>query len=437
MVLMEAIKAPRGTADILPESIPTWRRIERTAEAWFDRYGFHEVRTPIFEATELFARGMGEATDVVGKEMYTFVDRGERSLTLRPEGTAGAVRAYLEHRLGERLGSPTRLWYAGPMFRYERPQKGRQRQFHQLGVEVLGSTSPLVDAETILLAVDIFAALELGYLEVQLNSLGCPECRPRYREILVVYLEAHRAAYCETCIERTATNPLRVLDCKVPGCRELNRAAPDIQQVLCEPCRTHQDRLLALLDVAGVAWKLTPTLVRGLDYYTRTVFEIVSDSSGLGSQNTLCAGGRYDQLVEELGGPPTPGVGWAFGEERLALLLGEGTGSEAPDLVLAPLGEAAERQAFLLAHELRESGVRVELGSGKLDRQIKHATRLNARYLGIIGDDELARGELTLKDLAARSQETVSFGKIAERLLSQPIAAPQGLNGAGRARALD
>ncbi|MNK23028.1 Histidine--tRNA ligase [compost metagenome] len=400
------ITAQRGTRDVLPPETALWQLIEDKARHFFDCYHYQEIRTPIFEATELFTRGVGEATDIVSKEMYTFTDRGDRSVTLRPEGTAGVVRAFLQGKLGSSQPLPVKLWYGGAMFRYERPQAGRQRQFHQIGVEALGSSEPKLDAEVITLAIDLFDALGVQGLEVQLNSLGCAECRPRYRETLVAFFETQKADYCETCLTRMDSNPLRVLDCKVPGCRDLNAAAPSLQDVLCEACVTHQSAVMGYLDAVGIRYALNPRLVRGLDYYTRTVFEIVATEK-LGSQNTVCAGGRYDGLVEELGGAPTPAVGWAFGVERLAILLGDRIVEPEVDLYLVAMGEEAEKASFKLAHELRLSGVKVELSYAKrkLDKQFAQAERIKATYIGIIGEDEASRGEVRLKQLTTREEQ--------------------------------
>lgn len=418
------ITAQRGTRDVLPPESQLWEQIESACRTAFARYHFQEIRTPIFEATELFTRGIGEATDIVSKEMYTFSDRGNRSVTLRPEGTAGVVRAYLQGNLANTLPGPAKLWYAGPMFRYERPQAGRQRQFHQVGVEMLGAADAKADAEVITLALDIFAALDVKGLRVELNSLGCEACRPAYRERLVAYFRQSHASYCSTCLERTETNPLRVLDCKVPGCKDLNTEAPSLQDVLCEGCRDHQAALLRYLDAVQVEVVINPRLVRGLDYYTRTVFEIIACEK-LGSQDTVCAGGRYDNLVAECGGPATPAVGWAFGEERLAMLLAERMLWTQVDVFVAPMGEAAELKGFQLMHELRRVlPLRCEtaFGARKLKKQLELADRLSATWVILLGDEELAAGTITLKNLVTKTQETapLDVGVLAAKLSQQP-----------------
>ena len=409
-MLTELLTAPRGTADIMPPATRTWQRIEERARVWFSRYGAEEIRTPIFESTELFARGLGEQTDVVSKEMYTFEDRGGRSLTLRPEGTAGVVRAVLQAKLAT-PGACHRFWYAGPMFRYERPQAGRMRQFHQIGLECLGSDDPRVDAESIALAVDLFADLGVAGLEVQLNSLGCTGCRPLFREALVAHEQGNRDSYCTTCQPRIDLNPLRVLDCKTPSCQALNERAPSIQDHLCEGCRAHQQVVLASLDAVQIPVRIVTRLVRGLDYYTRTVFEIVA-GSGLGSQNTVCAGGRYDGLVEACGGPPTPAFGWAFGVERLSLLLGEPSADEGPDLVVVHVGPSAALKAFELATGLRRAGdyrVTMAVGDRKLKKHLEAADRAGARAVLVIGDDEVSSGMARLRDRASRADHEVAL----------------------------
>jgi histidyl-tRNA synthetase len=412
------VTAPKGTKDIMPAEAGRWQHVEGIARELLRTYRYDEIRTPVFESTDLFQRGIGENTDIVGKEMYTFLGKGEdaSSFTLRPENTAGVVRAYVQHKLYT-LPAPQKLWYIGPMFRYEKPQAGRQRQFHQLGVEVMGSASPRWDAEVIVVATDFLARLGLPALEVQLNSVGDENCRPAYREHLQAYLRGHQDELCENCRTRTENNPLRVLDCKVPKCQPVIQAAPTITANLCEGCRDHQAEVEGYLAAVGVTFKRNDRLVRGLDYYTRTVFEIVSGD--LGAQNTVCAGGRYNGLVEELGGPATPAVGWGLGLERLLMLL-PADAVPAPGLIalIMGVGNAAERQAFQLAHELRRQGLAVDLSNGgKMDKQFKQAERLGARYAVILGEDELAKGVAQVKDLAARAQQTVPLSDVKDALM--------------------
>lgn len=405
-------QAPKGTVDILPDEAVRWRRIEAAARELCARYRYGEIRTPAYEATEVFTRGIGENTDIVGKEMFTFEDRGGRSLTLRPENTAGVVRAYVEHKLYTQP-APQKLWYMGPMFRAERPQKGRQRQFTQLGVECLGSEDPRWDAEAIVLAADFLGSLGIDGLTTEINSVGCATCRPAYREKLQAYLRERAGELCADCQVRTEKNPLRVLDCKVPGCAPTIATAPALDDSLCEACRDALATVTGLLDVAGVNWRRNPRLVRGLDYYTRTVFEIVAEAGqGLGSQSTVCAGGRYNGLVAELGGPETPAVGWGLGIERLVLLMPELALAEAPGidaLVIGAPGVPAG-PTFKLARDLRALDLSVDLGpGGKLDKQFKQAERLRARYAFIIGESELAEGKVSVKNLAERTQESIDL----------------------------
>jgi histidyl-tRNA synthetase len=403
-----SIAAPKGTKDILPTDVARWQYVESVARALFATYRYAEIRTPIFEPTDLFSRGIGEETDIVGKEMYSFTTRGDDKITLRPENTAGVVRAFIQHKLFTEP-APQKLWYTGPMFRYERPQAGRQRQFHQLGVECLGSDEPRWDAESIMLAWDLLEKLGLENLEVQLNSVGCPTCRPVYRDRLQTYLRAHQADLCENCVTRTEKNPLRVLDCKVPACAPTIAEAPPLADALCEVCRTHQAAVESLLNGVQVPFRINPRLVRGLDYYTRTVFEVVSGS--LGAQNTVLAGGRYNHLVEELGGPATPSVGWALGMERLLMLLGEeAVPTERLFGLVAATTPNAEAKAFELIHWFRRAGHSMDMApKGKLDKLFKQAERLNARFAFILGEDELASAQVTIKDLDSRNQVRIGL----------------------------
>jgi histidyl-tRNA synthetase len=414
--------APKGTRDILPPESRRWQWLEETFRQTCARYGYGEIRTPIFEETALFARGVGEDTDIVSKQMYSFTTRGDDRLTLRPEGTASAVRAVIQHNLLA-AGGVQKLYYAGPIFRYERPQAGRYRQFHQVGVEAFGSPGPEIDAETLALAADILAAVGITEVTLELNSVGCPECRPRYRDALRNALAGARAELCSDCDRRYDTNPLRILDCKVERCRELSRDVPVILDVLCETCKTHLAGVEAGLRDLGVAYVVNPHIVRGLDYYTRTAFEFIA--GGLGAQNTVLAGGRYDGLVQELGGPATPAIGFAAGIERL--LLSAGDALPVPPAVgpvyLAALGDGARARVLPLAQTLRRAGLPVVHGyeGRSLKSQMKDADRQGARYTLILGEDELARGEAMLRDMATSSQEAVALDALAAVLRARYI----------------
>ena len=391
--------------DLLPQRTPLWQHLEATAREHFRRAAIAEIRTPLLEPTELFARGIGEATDVVGKEMYTFLDRGDRSCTLRPEGTASVVRAAIQH--GLLAQGPQRLWYGGPMFRYERPQAGRQRQFHQIGVELLGVADAGSDAEAIAIAWDLLADLGVGGLELEINSLGTPEDRQRYRAELVSWLEAHHDQLDPDSQNRISTNPLRVLDSKNPETQALLAGAPTLADALAGESHERFARVRLALEALGIPFVLNPRLVRGLDYYGHTAFEITSNQ--LGAQATVCGGGRYDGLVEQLGGPPTAAVGWAIGLERLALLLsqGEAVAVPAPDLYVISRGEAAEGQALVLTRQGRQAGLVVErdASGGAFGKQFKRADRSGAPWAAVIGDSEAAEGVVLLKDLRGETAE--------------------------------
>jgi len=406
---MGDIQALRGTRDILPDEIGYWQRVEAAAREILTRAGYREIRTPIFEQTALFERGIGEATDVVGKEMYTFHDRGDRSITLRPEGTAGVVRAVIERGLLTQ-GGVQRLWYTGPMFRYERPQAGRQRQFHQLGVEALGSADPRADAEVIAIATDILQNLGLKNLRLDLNSVGNPEDRQHYRQALVDYLIPYKDELDPDSQERLSRNPLRILDSKDERTQEIAQNAPSILDYLGPYSRHHFEQVQQLLSELGINYQLNPKLVRGLDYYTHTAFEIQSDD--LGAQATVCGGGRYDGLVAQLGGPDTPAVGWAIGLERLILLLQQLQAPPLPvlDFYVVSRGEAAEAQALQLAQKLRHSGFSVELdlsGSG-FKKQFVRADRSGAIACLIVGDEEAASQTVKLKWMASKEQQAIA-----------------------------
>ena len=395
------IPAVKGFRDILPDESARWSWLEARAREVFERYNVHEVRVPIVERTQLFTRSIGDATDIVEKEMYTFLDRDDTSVSLRPEGTASVVRAYVEHAVAQH--EPVSKWfYFGPMFRRERPQKGRFRQFHQIGVEVIGRDDAAADAEIVLLLDDLLRGMRVSGVEIQLNSLGDGDCRPAYRELLKAFGESRREQLCENCVRRLARNPLRLLDCKTPGCHAAMADAPMMIDHLCAACRAHFDALRAFLEREGVATVLNPRIVRGLDYYQRTAFEVVAP--GLGAQNAVGAGGRYDGLIKELGGPDVGGIGFAMGVERLVMVLPEMPGGSAPEVFVCPIGEAAEREAVHLAHRLRREGVAVEAdaGSKSLKSQMRRADRSGARYALIIGDDELAGQAATVRDMIAK-----------------------------------
>ncbi|HHY92976.1 MAG TPA: histidine--tRNA ligase, partial [Firmicutes bacterium] len=382
--------APRGTRDILPEEVAKWHYLEDIIRAHCRLFGYGEIRLPLFEHTELFQRGVGETTDIVEKEMYTFTDRGGRSLTLRPEATASSVRAYLEHNLSAGP-QPVKFYYLGPMFRYDRPQAGRYRQFSQFGVEAIGSADPTLDAEVIILALDFYAKLGLKDLTVELNSIGCPVCRAEYRQALVAYLRDRAGELCESCVGRLERNPLRVLDCKEESCQAVTQGAPSLQDYLCNECQAHFHQVKECLESVGAKYVLNSSLVRGLDYYTKTVFEITW--AGLGAQTALCGGGRYDGLVEECGGPPTPGVGFAMGLERVLLALEQAgialPGKSAPEVFVAAVTAADNLAAFNLVTELRRAGINADKDylQRSLRAQLKQANRLAANQVVLVGGE--------------------------------------------------
>ena len=412
---MGSIQASRGTRDILPDEVIYWQHAESTARQILSHAAYREIRTPIFEQTALFERGIGEATDIVGKEMYTFLDRGNRSLTLRPEGTAGAVRAFIEHNL-QAQGGVQRLWYIGPMFRYERPQAGRQRQFHQLGIEVLGSPDPRADAEVIAIATDLLAALGLKTWNLALNSVGNLEDRQHYREALVAYLLPYQQELDLDSQERLQRNPLRILDSKDQRTQEIARNGPNILNYLGIDSRQHFDQVQQSLTDLGIAYQLNPCLVRGLDYYTHTAFEFQLED--LGAQATVCGGGRYDGLVNELGGPNTPAVGWAIGLERLIILLKQLQAVTPPhlDFYLISKGDLAEAQALLLAQQLRhaEFAVELDLSGSAFGKQLKRADRSGALACLILGDTEAENQMVQLKWLISGEQQAISQAELLE-----------------------
>lgn len=413
-------RAPRGTQDVLPGESYRWRFVEDLVTEVSALYGFRQIRFPTFEHTELFARSVGDTTDVVQKEMYTFTVEGtDRSITLRPEGTAGTMRAVLERGLlNEAL--PLKLSYLTSCFRYEKPQAGRLREFHQFGVEMLGSASPTADAEVIGVGDEIFRTLGIKGLELQINSIGCPECRAEYHKALKTYFEGHKEKLCETCHTRLEKNPMRLLDCKSPVCSEIAKGAPLVLDYLCDECSEHFDAVKKRLELMGTPYVVNPKIVRGLDYYTRTVFEFVS--SDLGAQSTVCGGGRYDGLVEELGGPKTPGLGFAMGLERLLLIL-EAQGIEIPlekhcNLYIANIGETAGVKAFELVNALRREGFYAECDSmgRSLKAQMKYADKIGARLSMVLGDDELANGKAKVKNMTTGETNEVSFDGLSDAL---------------------
>ena len=414
------IQSVRGMNDLLPDVTDTWQAFEAIVRDWLRRYGYREMRTPILEHTGLFKRAIGEVTDIVEKEMYTFVDElnGE-SLTLRPEGTASAVRAVIQHNLLYDGGK--RLWYTGPMFRHERPQKGRYRQFHQVGVEALGFAGPDVDAELILMCADLWRALGIAPT-LQLNTLGDIESRQRHRAKLIAYFEAHQDVLDEDARRRLHSNPLRILDSKNPAMQALNEAAPKLMDELDEAARVHFDTLQAMLHANGINFEINPRLVRGLDYYNRTVFEWVTDQ--LGAQGTVCAGGRYDSLVEQLGGKPAPAAGFAMGVERLLSLMELGSmtlTTQVPDAYIVHAGEAAQAFAWQVAASLRGAGLATVLhcGGGSFKSQMKKADASRARFAVIIGDDEAAAQQVTLKPLRGTAEQTRVEVALAIKFLKQ------------------
>jgi histidyl-tRNA synthetase len=394
-----ALTAVKGFNDILPDESGRWQYIEQTARRVFELNGFGEIRVPVLEKTELFSRSIGDATDIVEKEMYTFTDKGENSVTLRPEGTAGVMRAFIEHKMYAQ-DPISKLYYMGPMFRYERPQKGRYRQFHQIGAEITGVNDPLADAQVLNMLTSFFREIGLTEPTLQINSLGCPECRPAYRNALRSFLEERMGSLCEDCKRRFATNPLRTLDCKVPGCIEATLGAPSVLEHLCSGCEDHFSSVRRYLDLSSTPYSINSRMVRGLDYYTRTTFEMVTGL--LGSQSAVAAGGRYDGLISQLGGPAIPGIGFAMGLERVALLLGSQEFATLPDLFIATMGEGERDVAFRLMDGLIKSGVRAEMDyEGKsLKSQMRRADKLKARYSVVIGGNEVTSGRASFKRMA-------------------------------------
>jgi len=414
--------APRGTKDIMPSDVQAWRYLESRVRDICAKYGYKEIRTPIFEHTELFQRGIGDTTDVVEKEMYTFTDRGNRSITLRPENTASAVRAYVEHKLSKEEGA-TKFFYIGSMFRYDRPQAGRLREFHQFGIEALGVPGPNVDAEIILLAVQVMESLGLNDLKLKINSVGCPNCRPGHRIKLQEFFKPNFDELCSDCKGRYDRNPLRLLDCKNPKCQELGVGAPSLEECLCDECKAHFAVLQELLTAAGVDYVVDHNLVRGLDYYTKTAFEI--QYSPLGAQSAVCGGGRYDGLVQEISGDEArPGIGFAMGMERVLLALEKQNLLPSFDEGIDAFVVCPKKENFTLAFktvmELRRAGAKVEYdyATKSMKSQMKQANKAQAKFTLIFGEDELARGCVTVKDMAKSEQKEIAIAEIAEFILN-------------------
>ena len=402
--------------DVLPDVVGVWQFLEQCAREIFSTYGFTEIRTPVLEKTELFCRSIGETTDIVEKEMYTFADKSGNSMTLRPEGTAPVMRSFIQNRLSAQ-DPVAKLCYIGPMFRYERPQKGRYRQFHQIGAEAIGVEDPKIDAQVLLMLHHFFVRIGISAVSLEINSLGCPVCRPDYRQQLSQYIEERLEPLCSECQRRYQTNPLRVLDCKIEACRATTTDAPAMIDHLCGDCDQHFSQVRRYLDLLKVPYSVNARMVRGLDYYVRTTFELVTDQ--LGSQNAVAAGGRYDGLIESLGGPPLPGIGFAIGLERLVLMLDQNVSRlTVPDLFIAALGDEAAEQAFVLMSQLQLQGVRTEMDfHGKsLKAQMRRADKLGAVHTLIIGDEELRSGQAQLKKMADGTQTSVCLDALVETL---------------------
>ena len=416
-------KAPRGTKDITPKDAYKWNYVENKFREICSLFGYEEMRTPVFEHTELFKRSVGDTTDIVQKEMYSFTDKGGRDITLKPEGTAGVVRAFIENKLYADT-QPTKLFYITPCFRYERPQAGRQRQFHQFGIEALGSDKPSLDAEVIALAVQFFTEVGLKDLAVSINSVGCPTCRAEYNARLKEYLDKKSDVLCETCLERKDKNPMRVIDCKNPTCKENLKDIPFMVDHICDDCKDHFEKLQTYLKEMDINFVVDKTIVRGLDYYKKTAFEIISND--IGSQSTVCGGGRYDGLVEQLGGPKgVSGIGFGLGAERLLLTM-ENNNIEienpyATDIFIVTIGDEAKTKSFKLLKDLRTNHISAE--NDHLDRsvkaQFKYSDKINAKFTIVIGDDELANDTATLKNMSTSEQTTIKLSEIVQELKSR------------------
>lgn len=413
------ISAPKGTKDLLPDQVYKWHYVENKFSDICKRYGFKEIRTPMFEHTEVFARGIGDTTDVVQKEMYTFNDHAGRSITLKPEGTSGAVRAFIEHKQYAEV-QPTKYYYNTDCFRYEKPQAGRLRHFHQFGIEVFGTSDMLADAEVISLGYDFLTELGITEIQLRINSVGCPDCRRKYRDALKEFLKPRYDELCNTCKDRYERNPMRILDCKSEICKKIVENAPRMLDYLCDDCRNAFEELKTNLTSMGIEYVIDPNIVRGLDYYTKTAFEFVTTK--ICAQGTVCGGGRYDHLIEELGGPPIPGVGFGLGIERLIMLMEANDvkfpEESRPEVFIAVMGEAAKSFGLKLCRELRQKGVIAEMDtlSRNIKGQFKYADRLGAKYTLVIGEDELKKGVVSLKDMAKSEQREIKIENIYEEI---------------------
>ncbi len=416
------INIPKGTKDMLPEEAYKWHFVESTARKVADLYGFKEIRTPVFEHTELFLRGVGDTTDIVTKEMYTFEDKGNRSMTLKPEGTAGVVRSYIENALDQGI-TPLKAYYISPIFRYERPQNGRLREHHQFGVEMFGATSPESDGEIIALANTLLHRVGLKSLRLYINSIGCPECRKKYNEALISYIGSNLDKMCAQCKERFSKNPLRILDCKEEECKKITANAPKVIDYLCEDCAAHFEGVKKNLEDRGIEYEVNPQIVRGLDYYTRTVFEFVS--TDIGAQGTVCGGGRYNGLVSQLGGKETPGIGFGCGLERLLLVLENTNTLNAPKenslVYIAPMGDKAKKEAQKIVDSLRDKDIsaQTDLMDRSVKAQMKYANKLGVKYVVVLGDSELESGEVELKDMETSSSESIKLSELITKLLNK------------------
>ena len=415
------IKAPRGTHDILPSETYRWHHIEEHIKNICLEFGYKEIRTPMFESTELFEHGVGDTTDVVQKEMYTFLDKGGRSITLKPEGTSPIVRSFVENSIYANP-QPTKLYYLYPCFRYEKPQAGRLREFHQFGIEVFGASLPSIDAEVISLAMSLLDRLGVTGIELNINSIGCPDCRKGYNEKLKDYFRPRLSELCETCRERFEKNPLRILDCKIDSCKKIAKDAPVLIDHICDDCNSHFETLKGYLEVMQIPYSVDPTIVRGLDYYTKTVFEIISKNKG--SEGTICGGGRYDGLVSEIGGPKMPGVGFGMGLERLLLVL-ESIGkipenNECPDIFIANIGDGADVFVQKLILDLRKEGIAAERDylARSVKAQMKYANKIEAKFSAVVGDDEISQNLVNVKNMITGDSKEVEISTISQYLKS-------------------